>query len=262
MLLEVVSVHLAGCRNKRVIFVDDKNIISLKNKKAVPLLFVTAFFCYFASESGLRQAASSSMRTKGFSLDKIVTKLPEGIREKVRKQIELGRLRDQLENASTDAEIIFSSIALGHAVSKEALDKAHAEILEKYPSSPEAFSSYSYFFLAPDTALTSVTMEQYRDFIEKVPEIERFNMWSSAFYKLQEKNIPAKDIFEFYSPLFEKPPKYKDYQILYVDLAELAFQNSMNDLEFKARKCDEECESLSIIDDVIAFEEKQKEEKK
>ena len=241
---------------------DIKGLFKPSNGNAVTAMFVTAFFCYFASESMLRQAAVGKMHARGMTVDAIVAKLPEGIRESVRHKIEITRLRDRLKNINAPRERIFTMIALGGATSGEALESAYADVLDQYPSHPAAAQAYIHFLLAPEGSKRNVSLSQFQAFLLKVPETERLPLWTSAYSKMIEKGVSPERVFDFFKPLLDAEPRFKDYKLLFLDLAEFAFQSGMKQMELKCKALSEHCDSLPTIDMVLAERKKKESESK
>jgi hypothetical protein len=57
-------------------------------------------------------------------------------------------------------------------------------------------------------------------------------------------------------------PKYREYQQLYLELTELAFQEEKQEMEQKARLLEEQCGKLSFYDKVLERRAKAKARKK
>ena len=227
----------------------EENISRISEKKrTIPFLLVTCFLCYFASESLLRQAAASNAKSKGFNFDKVIVKLPASIRGSVEDQIELARLRDYLKTAKKDNDIIITKISIASILGKDEIEKTHSEIIDEFPDSPYSASSYLHFFMAPASSRRSVSPKQLIGYINRIPESAKYQVWRSAYFKMKKKNIPTKQMLEFFEPIFEHPPEYQDYQSLFLDLSELAFQNGLTDYENKARKCESQVAAKPTLD--------------
>lgn len=226
------------------------------------LIFATAFFCYFASESMLREAAAGKMRSKGITIDNIVDKLPEGIRGTVQQKIDISRLRTELQNVKTPAERIFAMIALGNASSQKALEMAYAEILDKYPNHPAAAQAYTHFLLAPKKSIRTVSLEQFREFIAKVPDTDRLQLWNTAYSKMTDNDLPPKQILDFFTPLINEPPPFSDYKALFIEIGEIAFLDKNNKLNLICKNLSSKCDSLPGIDKVLSERAKKKKEAK
>ena len=121
---------------------------------------------------------------------------------------------------------------------KDELAKTHAEIIDKYPESAYSANSYIYLFMAPDNAFKNITQDQLKEYIKHLPDAKKYYIWHSALYAMQKKNVTPRKILEFFTPILDNPPEYQDYQPLFLDLAELAFQSGLNDYENKAIKCE------------------------
>jgi hypothetical protein len=202
------------------------------------------------------------MQANGLSIDTVVAKLPEGIRESVQRKLEIARLKDQLRNVKTPEEKIFTLMALGNASSEKELESAYAEILDKYPSNPASSQAYVYFLLAPKTAKRHVSLKQFKNFISKVPDTDRLQLWLTAYSKMIDNDIPPARILAFFSPIIEHPPPFKDYKSLYLEIGDLAFQNNNPKLSLKCKSLSTACDELPAIDTVVAEREKKKKEAK
>lgn len=232
--------------------------LQFANKKAVSLIFVTAFFFYFSSEAFLRQYVLSQVGSKEVSINGILSRLPDKIREDVKNRIALARLKDQLDNAKTDNEVIFASLAIARMKSDEELEKEYANIIVKYPTNPESYVAYLHFFKNPDSGLKKVSVQDYHKYIDTLPEIKRFNVWYSGLNKLKGSRCTPKEAIEFLKPLLDVKPKYQDYQQLYVELAEFAFQAENKEIELSARKLEDSCEGLISLEKAMFMEEEKK----
>ena len=230
---------------------------SSNNKRAAAIL-AAAFFCYFASESLLRQAAAGKMQAIGMSIDVVVSKLPEGIRDSVQQKLEVTRLKAQLESVKTPEERIFALTALGNASSAKDLEVAYAEILDQYPSNPASAQAYTHFLLSPKNAKRIVSLEQFRNFISKVPDTNRLQLWLTAYSKMIDNDLPSAEILAFFAPIIATPPPFKDYKSLYIEIGDLAFQNNNRELSVKCKSLSTACDSLPAIDNIVAEREKKK----
>ena len=237
--------------------------LQFANTKAVSLIFVTAFFFYFSSEAFLRQYVLSQVGSKELNINGILSRLPDKIREDVKNRIAMAKLQDQLKNAKTDSEVIFASLSIARMKSDEDLEKEYARIIDKYPTHPEAYTAYLHFFMNPDTDLKKVTFKDFHDYIWRLPEIKQFAVWYSGLNKLKGSRATSKECIEYLRPLLDSNPKYNDYQQLYVELAEFAFQDGNKDIELQARKKEDSCEKLITLEKAMMEEEmkKEKEEK-
>ena len=232
---------------------------SLKNgEKKTAAMLAAVFFCYFASESILRQAAAGKMQASGMSVDTIVSKLPEGIRDTVQQKLEIAKLKEQLRNAKTPEERIFALMALGNASSEKDLEAAYSEILDEYPSNPAAAQAYTHFLLSPKDAKRTVSLGQFRNFISKVPDTDRLQLWTTAYSKMTDHDLPPSEILKFFSPIIDNPPPFKDYKFLYLEIAELAFQNANEKLSVKCKSLSTACDDLPPIDLVLAERKKKR----
>ncbi|MBN1864145.1 MAG: hypothetical protein JW808_04530 [Victivallales bacterium] len=231
--------------------------LCLSDSKAVSLVLVTAFFFYFTSEMLLRQYALAGMGSKDLNVNKIITRLPEGIREKVMARITKGRLLDQLAAAKTDGEYISTRIALASMETEDVLEKTYLEISERFPNNPESMSSFLFFFRG-GPRMRQVSVADYHLFIGRLPEADRYFAWEAGLSKIKGTGGDNLDRIEFLRPLLEIEPKYKDYLRLYVELTEAAFQEGATAIENRSRELEEACEKLPTLMQVMERSDKEK----
>ena len=223
-----------------------------KNKKAkVVLISAAVLFCYFFSEAVLRQFVLHRSGTQSISLSSILGKLPPGIRDEVTRRITIGELKDELKAAKTTGERIRVSINLASVISKDELQKTYAEIIDKYPKQPESLPAYTNFLMAPKTALKSISISQYQAFIKHLNKEQRYWAWSSGFSKLKALNLSNKEQMNFLLPLLDIKPEGREYQQIYMELSELAFEEKNEKVELKAKKFADICEKLPYFDEVL-----------
>jgi hypothetical protein len=206
--------------------------------------------CYFVSESLLRVAAARGILIKGIAVGDVVSKLPEGVRFSVESQIDLAVARDALASAKTDREVIDALLSLGMLQGEREFKEANSKILDEYPNSPAARSAYSFFFLAPPQALRSVDPQRYRAYVETLPEDAKLGMWTGALRRFVEVGYPPDKIFEFFEPLLENPPIYREYESFFMGLSELAFRNDMREWEGVARRLEDACAKAPSLFDL------------
>ncbi len=223
--------------------------LALKDTKAVSLMFATVFFFYFSSEMLLRQYVLGKMTSKDMDVNKILSRLPHGIREKVRVRITKGRLKDQLAAAKTDGQYISIRIALASMETEKEMEQACFEISQGYPNNPESISSFLFFFRGR-SPLRQISVGEYHDFILRLPELNRVYAWEGGLNKLKGTGASRREIIEFLHPLLNIEPNYKDYMRLYVELAESALQEDADSIENRSRKLKEACEKLPTIEQV------------
>lgn len=222
--------------------------LQFKNNRAVLTLFVTALFFYFFSESLLRQYLISGMSSDKINLDTLLMRLPGALREQVKNKILKAQLQDSYNNAKTESEIIYASMALvNFGQNQLEREKVYADLLNKYPKAQELSGLYLYFYRSKDK-IKSVSDNDLHEYILLLPEVNRFSIWQGGFARLKARNGTSKDIINFLKPILESKPKYKDFSQLYLELAEAAFQAKDYDLEAKARKMEELCDSLPGIE--------------
>jgi hypothetical protein len=223
-----------------------------KNKKTkVVLISAAVLFCYFFSEAVLRQFVLHRSGTQSISLSSILGKLPPGVRDEVTRRITIGELKDDLKAAKTVGEKIRISINLASVISKDELQKKYAEIIDKYPNNPESLPAYINFLLAPKTALKSISVSQYHAFIKKLNKEQSYWAWNSGFSKLKSLQVSNKEQMNFLLPLLKIKPEGREYQQIYIELSELAFEEKNEKVELKAKKFADICEKLPYFDEVL-----------
>ena len=229
--------------------------------KAAPFILGAVFLAYFTSDAVLRQFVLYRAGTQSISLNTILEKLPAEIRDEVRRRILIAELKDKLLAASTDGEKISASIALAGAISEKALQEKYAEIIDKYPSAPESAPAFINFLMAPNTALKSISIPRYQEYIKQLHDPELFYAIDGGLNTLKGKKASSGELMNFMLPLLELKPAYREYQRLYVELSELAFQEGNQDVELKARKLEESCGKLSFYDKVLGPQQAKKAKK-
>ncbi len=221
--------------------------------KAAPLIILGAvFLAYFTSDAVLRQFVLYRAGTQSISLNAILDKLPAEIRDEVRQRILVAELKDKLLAATTDGEKILASIALAGAISDKNLQEKYAEIIDQYPTAPESAPAFINYLMAPNTALKSVSIPRYHEYIKQLHDPELFYAIDGGYSTLKSRKASQKELLAFLLPLLELKPTYREYQRLYVELAELAFQEENQYVELKARKLEESCGKLSFYDKTLA----------
>ncbi len=229
-------------------------------KIALPI-GIAVFFCYFFSEAVLRQFVLYRAGTQSISLSSILGKLPPGIRDEVTRRITIAELRDELKAAKTIGKKINVSIMLAGVLSPEKLQEKYAEIIDKYPSAPESLPAFTNFLMAPESALKSISISRYHEFIKLLTKQRRLWAWSSGFAKLKSLNVPPQELISFLLPLLNIKPDCREYQQFYVELTELAFQEDKQAVELKAKKLDEMCDKLPFFDEQLEKKAKAKAKK-
>lgn len=217
-------------------------------RKAAVIVLIAAFLAYFCSEAVLRQFVLHRAGTQSISLDHVLRRLPEQIRAAARTRITIAELKDALGKATDDAQIINLSIALARQQGERELAQKYAEVIEKYPTAPEAQPAFVYYLMAPPGSLTSVSPARYHRFLEALDEPDRFHAWNSGLMKIRSVSGDRRDQLNYLLPLLEFEPTYREYQTLYLALTELAFQEDKPDIEKRARALDEKCEQLPYYD--------------
>ena len=216
--------------------------------KAAPIILGAVFMAYFTSDVILRQFVLYRAGTQSISLNTILDKLPSGIRDDVRQRILIAELKDKLIAAVTDGEKISASFSLAGAISEKSLQEKYAEIIDKYPSAPESAPAFINYLMAPNTALKSISIPRYHEYIRQFHDPELFYAFDAGLSALKSRKVSSGELIAFLLPLLELKPEYREYQRLYVELAELAFQDENQELELKARKLEDACGKLSFYD--------------
>ena len=229
--------------------------------KAAPFILGAVFLAYFTSDAVLRQFVLYRAGTQSISLNTILEKIPAEIRDEVRRRILIAELKDKLLAASTDGEKISASIALAGAMSEKDLQEKYAEIIDKYPSAPESAPAFINYLMAPNTALRTISIPRYHEYIKQLHDPELFYAIDGGLNTLKGKKSSSKELMTFMLPLLELKPTYREYQRLYVELSELAFQEGNQDVELKARQLEEACGKLSFYDKVLGPQQAKKAKK-
>jgi hypothetical protein len=224
--------------------------------KAAPFILGAVFMAYFTSDAILRQFVLYRAGTQSISLNTILDKLPAEIRDEVRQRILIAELKDKLLAASTDGEKISASIVLAGAISDKSLQEKYAEIIDKYPSAPESAPAFVNYLMAPDTALKSISIPRYHEYIKQFHDPELFYAFDAGLSALKNRKASSTKLIAFLLPLLELKPGYREYQRLYVELTELAFQEGNQEVELKARKLEDACDKLSFYDKTLAAQVK------
>ncbi len=225
--------------------------------KAAAVLFAAAIFCYFCAESVLRQSALSRLTSSGgIGVEKIVSRLPQSFRQRVRDRIEYGRLRDALANARTDHEQVAAMVSLAMAEKKPAVaDAWHRKILREHPDVLEAAPSHLHFLLRDGD--DKVTIEGYHAFLRRQPQTARLALWQSGNGTLIQRQAAAPDQLAFLQPLLAVTPDCLEYGALYRRLAEVAAGMGELALRDEAEALAERCLELPTAAEVQAEIERQ-----
>jgi hypothetical protein len=219
---------------------------------------IAVLFCYFFSEAVLRQFVLHRAGGQSINLSSLLGKLPPGIRDEVTRKVTIAEYRDELKAAKTVSKKITISMALAGTISPEELQKTYAEIIDKYPQYPEAQAAYLNFLLAPKTALKSISIDRYHKFIKLLKGEQRFSAWSSGLGKLKNLNQSNKVLMGYLSPLLSVKPDGREYAQLYMELSELAFREENQDIELKAKKLEEFCETIPYLSEILEKQAKAK----
>lgn len=190
-------------------------------RRAVPILFVTALFLYFYTESVLRQATLNRLKTPKLNVEMVLSKLPPSIRNSAKRSLDIAKLKDAVTYAKTEREKVGAMSALAFAIdNKKEMEKLYKEIL-KCHAYPESVSAYAYFLL-DGKADVSISINTYHAYIQKCPKASRYNIWIQGLSKLESKKLPADEMNKYLIPLLSEQPPYSDYISLYDKLADMA----------------------------------------
>ncbi|MDD5727352.1 MAG: hypothetical protein PHV59_02200 [Victivallales bacterium] len=219
-----------------------------KHLTVVLLIGVAVLFGYFFSEAVLRQFVLHRAGIRSISLNSLIGKLPPVIRDEVIRRVSIAELEDELRTATTTGKKITISITLAGLLSPQKLQEKYAEVIDKYPTAPEAQPAFVNFLLAPPGALKSISVARYHKFIGLLDKQQRFWAWSAGLGKLQNLKVSSRIQMEYLLPLLDCKPDCREYQSLYMTLSELAFQEKKREIELKANKLQVTCETLPFFD--------------
>ena len=192
------------------------------------------------------------MRGDKLNLDTLMLNLPSGIREQVKNKIIKAQLREDYNEATSDAEIIYATIALARFEHPpEVLEKVYVKLLKKYPKAPQMSEAYIYFFKEKSKRI-SLTDSDIHGYIASLPDVDAYYMWQRCLRKMKRIKTSQHDIMNFLKPLLELKPKFKNYGRVYQVLAESAFQSNNSMIEERAGKLAESCKNLPRVEDFIA----------
>jgi hypothetical protein len=226
--------------------------------KAAPFILGAVFLAYFTSDAILRQFVLYRAGTQSISLNTILENVPSEIRDEVRQRILVADLKDKLLAASTDGEKISASIALAAAISDKNLQEKYAEIIDKYPSAPESAPAFIYYLYAPEPTLKSISIQRFHEYLKQLKDPDLFYAIDAGFGTLKNRKASSGELITFLLPLLEIKGQYREYQRLYIELAELAFQENNQAVELNARKLDEACGKLSYYDKILGPQQAKK----
>lgn len=225
--------------------------------------FCTALLLYFISESTLRQAAVSSVDPDEISLDAVIGKLPPGLQDSVTYNLELARMKEDLQFLSKpeDKLMAFNTLA-SFTRDPDERETIYAEIVKSFPDKPQSAAAYRYFLLA-ENAAKKVSIKDYQKFIAQCPPIKRPSLWNGGLNKLRELKSPDMTIVEYLSPLLKTTPDFRDYHDLYEALMKAAkkIDAKEQDVE-KARRLRDKCISLKSVERILMEREIEKNKKK
>lgn len=224
--------------------------------RTAPFIVGAVFLVYFTSDVLLRQFVLYRAGVQSISLNTILEKLPSEIRDEVKQRILIAELKDKLLAATTDGDKISAALALAAATSTKALQEKYSEIIDQYPTAPESAPAFINFLMAPNSELKSISIQRYHEYIKQFHDPELFYAFSGGLNALKNRNLSPKELIAYMLPLLELKPGYREYQYLYVELAELAFQEDNHEVELKARKLEEACSKLSFHDKNFATQVK------
>lgn len=203
------------------------------NRRAVSILFVTALFLYFYTESVLRQTTLNRLKTPKLSVEVVLSKLPPSIRNSAKRSLEIAKLKDAVTYASNEREKVSAMSALAFAIdNKKEMEKLYGEILKchQYPESVSAFA----YFLLDDRPDVSVSIKAYHAYVQNCAKASRYNIWMQGLSKIESKKVQAFVLKDYLRPLLSEQPPYSDYISLYDKLAEIALTTNDSEMLEKA----------------------------
>ncbi|MBO4648110.1 MAG: hypothetical protein J5806_08135 [Lentisphaeria bacterium] len=222
------------------------------------LLIVPVFLLYFLSESFLRAAAVANINPAQVKLDNILNELPESIRDVVTYRIMHTDLTNALAKASDEKEKLALMAQLGdYTRDLEEKEKIFRFLRQKYPNRAETAPAYVYYLLREDSP-DRVTMADFHRYLQKLPQLERFNIWAMALNRLTQLKVSGTVRMEFLLPLLEMKPEYRDYSIFYTELVELAMRYQKPAVANRADALIDECRLQPSLAEV-ELEEMEKE---
>ncbi|MFA6567736.1 MAG: hypothetical protein WCS96_05945 [Victivallales bacterium] len=202
-------------------------------RRAVPILFVTALFLYFYTESVLRQTTLNRLKTPKLNVEVVLSKLPPSIRNSAKKSLEIAKLKDAVTYAATDREKVSAMSALAFAIgNKKEMEKLYTEIL-KHQQYPESVSAFAYFLL-DDRPDVSVSIKDYHSYIQKCVKASRCNIWTQGLSRIESKKVQTYILKDYLRPLMSEQPPYSDYISLYDKLSEIALTTKDSEMLEKA----------------------------
>jgi len=238
--------------------------MAIHHSKAAVVVFAAALFLYFFSEAVLRQAALSKLSASKIKIETVVSKLPQGIRDKVKKKIEYSKLRDAVILAKTDEHQIRALISLAFVEPVRKKEKIYRKIVQKYPDYPSSSQAFLYF-LQRQNSETPISISEYHAFIKRCPQLRHFGLWQSGMVELQRKSAHLEQQFAYLQPLLNFNPDFRDYEMLYSQLAHVATQLGKEQAKTKANLLADSCLEKPLLEEElmkIELEKIKAEEKK
>ena len=225
--------------------------IQFRKNRVLLLYLAIALFLYFLSNSLLKKSLLAGMHGEKLNLDTLMLNLPSGVREKVKRKIIKAQLREDYDEATSDAEIIYATIALAKFEHPpEVLEKVYVKLLKKYPKAPQMSEAYIYFF-KEKSKLISLTDSDLHEYIASLPSVDAYYMWQRCLQKMRRRKTSYLETMNFLKPLLEIKPEFKNYGRVYHILAEAAFQCNNSMIEERAGKLAESCRKMPRVEDVI-----------
>jgi hypothetical protein len=236
--------------------------MNIKDRVNVVMVIAIALFFYLSSELFLRETIVAKIDRKTHNVNALISDLPPGIGEVVRKKVHRMALNNALKIAGSSDEKLRALIELAYFVANtEEEQKFYTIIIKDYKSSPRALPAYLYF-LENKSKKDRISIRDYQAFIKLLPIGQRFSAWSSGYTKLQQRGIDNEGKLEFLTPLLELKPKFWDYRRLYLIIGELAQKMKRNDVVKQAELKAKFCLDLPTIDDYMLKIETEKLNKK
>jgi len=233
--------------------------MSIIKRVGTGFFIVSAFFVYFTSESLLRQAAVSNIDNSTVSVESVVAKLPDSMRERVNYHLEMGYLRDAVIKAPTEKDRVSALLNLADRSNDfDERTKIYWEVLCKYPKMEESLRAYLFFLLNEDKA-KSIGIPQYHAYIQSFPQLEQFLGWQAGYHKLQRMNSSPQETLKYLEPLVSLKPEYRDYAALYKEINTLSHRLEIPDLRDKSSLLETECLNLPTIAKILQERQKQQE---
>jgi hypothetical protein len=228
-----------------------------QKKRAVSILFVTALFLYFYTESVLRQATLNRLKAPKLNVETILSKLPASIRNSAKRSLEIAKLKDAVTYALTDRDKVSAMSTLAFAIeNKKEMENLYREIL-KHPQYPESVSAYAYFLLDSRPAI-SISIKDYHAYVQNCPKASRYNIWMQGLSKIESKKVETRILQDYLKPLMSEQPPFSDYISLYDRLAEIALKTNNLEMLEKTGMMQEQALTRPSAGEVLSRTERRK----